>query len=62
MSNLNLDGKKRKPNKYMEKPIRITPLSEYEKRVEEERAKRKIVENLTAWQKVWNKRNEKGGA
>lgn len=62
LKNLNLDGKKRKPEKYLEKPIRITPLSDREKRIERENARQKIIESLTAWQKSWERQYGKGGA
>lgn len=47
------------PEKYMERPIRITPLTEKEKQENAEKERQKIIANFTAWGKAWNKK--KGG-
>lgn len=44
------------PEKYMEKPIRITPLSEEEKQRNAETERQKIIANLTAWGKAWERK------
>lgn len=44
------------PEKYMEKPIRITPLTDEEKERNAEAERQKIVSNLTAWGKAWERR------
>ena len=41
------------PTKYREKPIRITPLTEEEKRQEVLEARRKIIAKVSALEKAW---------
>lgn len=45
------------PEKYIEKPIRITPLTDAEKARNAERERQKIIANLTAWGKAWDRKN-----
>lgn len=49
------------PEKYIQKPIRITPLTEREKQENAEKERQKIIANLTAWGKAW-KKGDKNGA
>lgn len=44
LSNFHLDGKKHKLNKYLEEPIRVTPLTEQEKAEKAEAERRKAIE------------------
>lgn len=39
--------------KYFEKPIRITPLSEREKAEQAEAARQKLINDLTRWGEAW---------
>jgi len=45
------------PEKYMEKPIRVTPLSDAEKKRNAEIERQKIIANLTAWGRAWERRS-----
>ena len=57
----NIFAKKGTPkSNYLEKPIRLTPLSKEEKRIEAERAKAKIIAELTAWEKRFKKQYPEG--
>lgn len=49
-----------KKQKYLEKPIRITPLTETEKRLKAEEERRKVIAHFTALQKAWDKKHKKG--
>lgn len=40
--------------KYMEKPIDIFPKTEYEKELEAQKARQKVIDNLTQWKKRWD--------
>lgn len=60
LSNLNFSGKKHKPNEYIKEPIRITPLSEEEKQAKAQEARKHMVNELNAWAKAWE-RKENGG-
>ena len=44
LSNLNFSGKRRKPNRYMDEPIRIVPLTEEEKAQKAEKERQKTIE------------------
>lgn len=46
------------PAKYLDKPIRITPLTEKEKAAEAEAARQKIIRDFTAWGNAWNKKQK----
>lgn len=45
------------PQKYMEKPLRLTPLTEEEKKAEEDKKREEFINYLTTIQKNWEKRN-----
>lgn len=45
-----------KPETYLEQPIRITPLTEAEKQANAEKERQKIIANLTAWGRAWERR------
>lgn len=49
-----------KKQKYIEKPIRITPLTEQEKRIQAEEERKKVIAHFTALQKAWDKKHNKG--
>lgn len=46
LSNLNLDGKRRRPNRYLEEPLRIVPYTEAEKKANAERERKKLIDYL----------------
>lgn len=50
-----LSKKRRKAVTYMEKPIRLTPLSEEEQRQKEEIEKQKLIDYLNRFEKQWKK-------
>lgn len=52
--------KGKRPEKYLEKPIRITPLSKEEKRIEAEREKKKIIKELSKWEKSFKNKYPSG--
>lgn len=53
----NLFRKKGQPQeRYLEKPIRITPLSDAEKREQRIKEREKIISELSKWEKSWKKR------
>lgn len=54
LSNLNFSGKHQKPNKYLEKPIRITPLTEKEEQAEKKKAENSVVSFLDAFAQSFN--------
>ncbi len=57
----NAFGKKgRTKAKYLDKPIRVTPLTEEEKRIEAERAKRSVINTLNNFKKMWDRKQQKG--
>lgn len=61
--NYGLGGKKgKRPEGYFTEPIRITPLTESEKRIKAEKDRKKLISSLTAWEKTWNKQHGKEGA
>lgn len=45
-----------KAEKYRDRPIRITPLTEAEKQKNAEVERQKIIANLTSWGKAWERR------
>ena len=49
---------KPKAQKYLEQPIRITPMSEAEKKAEEQRNVQKVVDYLEKMQKSFEKKNK----
>lgn len=58
LSNLNFGKKRRKPNQYMEEPIRITPLTEAEKEARAERERQKVIAYFNNFEKQWKKKQE----
>lgn len=42
---------------YLEKPYRITPPTEEEKKAEAEAERQKAIKSLTAWKKAWDKQH-----
>ena len=44
------------PEKYLEKPIRLTPIPEKETKKNAEKERQKIIADLTAWGKAWESR------
>lgn len=44
---------------YRDKPIRITPLTEQEKRLEAAKERKKVIDSLTAWGSWFNKKKGK---
>lgn len=58
LSNLHFDGKHHKPNKYMEEPIRVTPLTEYEKEAKAEAERRKAIAYFDDLAKRWAKKQQ----
>lgn len=57
-----LSKKNRKPQgKYLEKPIRITPLTEDEKTLKAKQERQKAIDYFTNLQKKWEQKNKKGG-
>lgn len=52
----NAFGKKKgqKPEKYLTKPIRITPLTEQEREAQAEAAREKLIADLTMWEERFN--------
>lgn len=58
-NNLRMFSKHRpKAQKYLEKPIRITPMSEAEKQAEQEQNVQKLVDYLDKMQKQWESKNK----
>ena len=58
-NNLRMFSKhKPKAHKYLEQPIRITPMSEAEKKAEQEKNVQKVVEYLEKMQKQWESKNK----
>lgn len=54
-----LGGKKgTKPDGYIDKPIRITPLTEQEEAERAEKARQKIIADLTGWANNFNAQNK----
>lgn len=47
------DKKTKKQIEYYDKPIRITPMTESEKAAEAEKARQKIIADLTGWEQAW---------
>lgn len=45
------------PAKYPEKPYRITPMTEEEKKEKAEKERQKAIASLTAWKAAWDKKN-----
>lgn len=50
------------PKKYRETPIRITPLTEQEKKLEEQKARQQLIAKLNAIEARWNKNNKAEGS
>lgn len=62
-NNLRMFSKhKPKAHKYLEQPIRITPMSEAEKKAEQERNVQKVVDYLNKMQKQFENKKRKVGA
>ena len=53
LSNLNFGKKRRKPNKYMEEPIRFTPLTEFEKQKKAEEERQKTIAFFNRLSQKW---------
>lgn len=53
LSNLNFGKKKKKPNKYMENPIRLLPLTELEKEAKAEEERKKVIAYFNNLAKKW---------
>lgn len=51
---------KRAPQKYIQQPIRVTPLSEAEKRQKEIAERKKVIAYFTNLQKQWERREKNG--
>ena len=59
LSNLHFDSKKNhKVNKYMEEPIRVIPLTEFEKEQKAEQERQKVIAYLNALAKKWGNQTE----
>lgn len=56
-----MSRKKKPQGKYLEKPIRITPLADEEKAVKIEQERQKTIDFFTNLQKKWEQKNKKGG-
>lgn len=57
-----LSSKHRKPPaKYLEKPVRVTPLSEDEKAIKARQERQKTIDFFTNLQKQWEIKKKKGG-
>lgn len=54
LSNLNLSGKPRTPNKYLQKPFELTNPSKEAKEKRAEEARQRIIAGLTAWKNAWD--------
>lgn len=50
--------KGRKPLQYMESPIRITPLTEAEQKIQTEKERQKTIDYFNRLAKQWEKKNE----
>lgn len=61
LSNMNFDGKHRKKNKYIEKPIEIFEKTEEEKKQEAVAARQKVIDTLNKWKRTFNNRKDKNG-
>ena len=61
LSNIHLDGKQHKPNKYLEKPIELFEKTEEEKKIEAEKAKQKVIAQLNQFKEQWEKRKKNNG-
>lgn len=59
LSNLRLDGKKRKPNNYISEPLQLAAQTEKQKKEQEEKERSKIIASLSAWKINWDKANKK---
>ena len=57
ISNVSLDGKKHKTNKYLDKPMPIRPKTEEELEAEREASFRKIAAALDAKARAWKEKN-----
>lgn len=57
LSNLNLDGKRRKPNKYIEEPLRLIPMTESEKRIKAEKDKQAVIDYFTNLERKFKSKN-----
>lgn len=51
-------GKKRAIN-YPEKPHRITPMTEEEKKIEAEKERQKVINQFNSYKKAWEMKNAK---
>ena len=61
LSNIHLDGKKHKVNKYLEKPIDLFEKTEYEKEREAEQARQKVIDQLNRFKQAWEMRKKTNG-
>lgn len=55
LSNIHLDGKKRKPNLYLDKPFDIFEKTDEEKRLEAIKEREKAVQAFNAMKLAWQK-------
>ena len=53
LSNLHFDGKRHKINQYLDEPIRLLPLTEWEKEEQAEKERKRVVEYFNALAKRW---------
>lgn len=56
LSNIHLDGKHHKINKYLEEPIDLFEKTVKEQEVEVEKARAKVIEQFTALKRAWDKK------
>ena len=59
LSNIHLDGKNHKPNKYIEKPLDLFEKTEEEKKENVAAAKQTVIDRLNALKAAWE-RKQKG--
>ena len=48
--------------KYMDEPIRITPLTDRERKIQAAKERKKIVDQFTLWEKRWRDKEQKNGS
>lgn len=58
LSNIHFDGKKHKPNYYLNEPLRIRPQTEEELEAERQRAIKKTVMQLNAFQAAFESKHK----
>ena len=54
LSNLNFGKRRRKPNHYMEEPVRVIPLTEEEKEQKAKRERERLIHYFNRLEKQWN--------